>query len=70
MAAALGVSRQTIANFEQGVSQPYPRTLDAIQQELERCGIEFTNGSGIGVRFDFAKVEAASAAEARTGDKD
>jgi transcriptional regulator with XRE-family HTH domain len=69
LAAAIGVSRQTIANFEQGVSQPYARTLDAIQQELERRGIEFTNGSGIGVRLDFAKAEAASAASARTDSK-
>lgn len=67
LAAAVGVSRQTIANFEQGVSQPYARTVETIRHELERRGIEFTNGSGIGVRLDFAKAEAASAM--RAGDK-
>jgi transcriptional regulator with XRE-family HTH domain len=66
LAQAIGVARQTIARFEEGLNQPYPRTLDAIRFELERRGIEFTNGTGLGVRLDFAKAEAAARAEGRS----
>mgnify|MGYP000870803438 FL=1 len=60
LAHAIGVARQTISSFEAGINQPYPRTLDAMRTELERRGIEFTNGDGIGVRLIFAKAEAAA----------
>ena len=44
--------------FETNKSDPYPQTIEKIRAELERRGIEFTNGSGIGVRLDNAKAEA------------
>ena len=55
---AVGVSRLAIDRFENGRSEPYPRNLAKICDELERRGIEFTNGDGIGVRLNFAKAEA------------
>lgn len=58
LASAAGVSYRTILMFETNKSDPYPRTLEKIRAELERRGIEFTNGSGIGVRLDNAKAEA------------
>ncbi len=64
LAALVGVVRETVARFENGLAEPSPKTLSKITEELERRGIEFTNGSGIGVRLDFAKAEAASAARA------
>lgn len=60
LAAASGVSARTLLRFETGLAEPYRETLNKIQAELERRGIEFTNGSGMGVRLDFAKAEAAS----------
>lgn len=60
LAEAAGVAQVTIARFEASMATPYSRNLDKIQAELERRGIEFTNGGGIGVRLDFAKAEAAS----------
>lgn len=67
LAAAIGIERKTIARFEAGIAAPYPANLQKIQAELERRGIEFTNGTGIGVRLDFAKAEAASRAMATGG---
>lgn len=67
LATAIGIAQPTLARFESGASAPYKSTLDKLRIELERRGIEFTNGSGIGVRLDFAKAEAASAG--RSGDK-
>lgn len=64
LAEAIGVERKTIARFEAGLAEPWASNRDKIQAELERRGIEFSNGSGIGVRLDFAKAEAASKAEA------
>lgn len=72
LATAAGVSEKTIQNFEAGKSDPYPATLEKIKAELERRGIEFTNGDhppsrghGYGVRLnldkaaDFARTPSA-----------
>lgn len=63
LAAAAGVSDKTIQNFEAGKSDPYPVTLEKIRAELERRGIEFTNGDhppsvghGFGVRLNLDKA--------------
>lgn len=63
LAAAAGVSDKTIQNFEAGKSDPYPATLEKIRAELERRGIEFTNGNhppssghGFGVRLNLDKA--------------
>lgn len=65
LAAAAGVSDQTILNFEINKSAPRPATLEAIMTALERRGIEFTNGDsppsssdGMGVRLNYDKAAA------------
>jgi transcriptional regulator with XRE-family HTH domain len=51
--ASSKVAKKTIADFERGVRQPYPRTLAAIRTALEAAGVEFIpeNGGGPGVRL-------------------
>lgn len=56
LALAAGVSDQTISNFETNRSDPYPATVEKITAALERRGIEFTNGTGMGVRLNFEKA--------------
>jgi transcriptional regulator with XRE-family HTH domain len=45
------VGRATIADFESGKREPYPRTLDHLRTALEDEGVEFTNGEQLGVRL-------------------
>jgi transcriptional regulator with XRE-family HTH domain len=45
------VAKQTLADFERGARQPYPRTLADIRSTLEAAGVEFTNGDSPGVRM-------------------
>ena len=64
LAKISGIGRATLARFENAVMEPHPSNLDKIQFELERRGIEFTNGDGIGVRLNYAKAaEFARAAK-------
>ena len=56
LAEAAGLSMETIFKFEAGKSYPYASSLEKILSELERRGIEFTNGTGTGVRLDHAKA--------------
>lgn len=56
LAQAAGLSMDTVFSFEAGQTNPYPRSLEKIVSELERRGIEFTNGTGTGVRLDHAKA--------------
>jgi hypothetical protein len=44
---------KTIADFERGAREPYPRTLEDVREALEKAGIEFIdeNGGGAGVRL-------------------
>jgi transcriptional regulator with XRE-family HTH domain len=53
LADASKVAKATIANFEAGKRQPYPRTLDDLRAALEAAGVEFIerNGGGPGVRL-------------------
>lgn len=60
LASAVGVALTTVARFEVGDTMPHASTLTKIVSELQRRGIEFTNGDGIGVRLSFAKAEAAA----------
>jgi transcriptional regulator with XRE-family HTH domain len=60
-----GLALKTISNFEAGHAEPYPVNLEKIRAELERRGIEFTNGDsppsvgeGTGVRLNHAKAAA------------
>lgn len=57
LADLVGVARRTITKFENGEAAIKPATLNQIQAELEKRGIEFTNGSGTGVRLNHAKAE-------------
>ena len=66
LAAASGVATQTVFHFEAGHTEPRRASLAQIKAELERRGIEFTNGDGIGVRLNFAKAEAAARAASRS----
>ena len=63
LASVVGVSAVTIRRFELALGEPYRRNLESIQAELERRGIEFTNGDGIGIRLNFAKAEAFAKAQ-------
>lgn len=56
LGAAIGVAMQTIFRFEAGLGAPRLSTVAKIQAELERRGIEFTNGTGIGIRLNYAKA--------------
>lgn len=51
LAAAAGVTHETISNFESGRHVPRRATLEAIVQALENRGIEFTNGNSPGVKL-------------------
>jgi len=63
LAAAAGVGISTIYGLEAGKSEPYPVNFEKIRAELERRGIDFTNGDsppspgdGIGVRLNYARA--------------
>lgn len=56
LAAAAGLAEMTIFRFENGQADPHRASLEKIVNELERRGIEFTNGTGMGVRINFEKA--------------
>jgi len=56
LADLVGVAEKTILRFEKGDRVPNPATLQKIQEEMERRGIEFSNGTGTGVRLDHLKA--------------
>lgn len=56
LATAAGVGLYTVVRFETGQAEPYQVNLDKIVSELARRGIEFTNGTGIGIRLNFEKA--------------
>ena len=57
LSEASKTATKTIADFERGAREPYPRTLEDVRGALEKAGIEFIeeNGGGGGVRFRKAK---------------
>lgn len=65
LASAAGVGLQTVVGFETGRTEPYPVNLAKILAELDRRGIEFTNGTGIGIRLNFEKAAEYARAVAR-----
>jgi transcriptional regulator with XRE-family HTH domain len=76
LAAASGVSERTIARFETDEDVPKQSNIDKIQGELERRGIEFTNGDcppspgpGIGVWLNYDKAAAFVRSVKPTDDK-
>ncbi len=58
LAEAAGVSTPTLASFEAGQARSHQRSTEKIGQELARRGIEFTNGTGLGVRVDYKRAAA------------
>ncbi len=57
LSEASKTATKTIADFERGAREPYPRTLEDVRGALERAGLEFIeeNGGGPGVRLRKAK---------------
>jgi hypothetical protein len=53
LSEASKTATKTIADFERGAREPYPRTLEDVRGALEKAGIEFIaeNGGGPGVRL-------------------
>ncbi len=69
LAAASGVSVRTLFAVELG--QPTrPRSVEKIVEELTKRGIEFTNGTGIGIRLDYKKAQAFSAGQTKAKSDD
>ena len=60
LAQAAGVVRNTIANFERGIFEGEPKSLDKIRQALEKAGVEFINGDAPGVRLRSKRRQAAT----------
>jgi transcriptional regulator with XRE-family HTH domain len=65
LARAAAVALSTIVRFETGKAAPYPASVEKLAAELERRGIEFTNGDGIGVRLNYAKAAEFTRATAQ-----
>ena len=65
LARASGVSERTLRRFETDEDVPKSDNIDKIVGELERRGIEFTNGSGIGIRLIFEKAAEFARSVAR-----
>lgn len=70
LATSAGVGLNTVVRFETGQGEPYQASLEKIQAELERRGIEFTNGNspppegeGFGVRLNLTKAAAYARVE-------
>ena len=77
LAKAVGLEGNTISRFEGGQSEPHRSNLAKIQAELERRGIEFTNGDsppssgdGIGVRLNFGKAAEFARSDAARSESD
>jgi len=56
LAAASGLTHETVSIFELGKTVPHDATQSAIQEALEARGIVFTNGDKPGFYFDKEKV--------------
>ena len=60
LAALSKVSRATIADFEAGKRQPYPRTLADLQRSLEAAGVAFASDDDLlGVRIRRSHLPAS-----------
>jgi transcriptional regulator with XRE-family HTH domain len=57
LSAASKTATKTIADFERGAREPYPRTLVDVRKALENGGVEFIdeNGGGPGIRLRKAR---------------
>ena len=57
LAAAAGIAWHTLQRFEAGTAALRRSSLEKIETELQKRGIEFTNGDGTGVRLNHRKAE-------------
>lgn len=69
LAEAAGIDWHTLSRFELGKSEPRQSSLDKILAELARRGIEFTNGTGTGIRLDHAKAAEYARGAVSTANK-
>lgn len=67
LAKAASVSEMTIHRFENNIQVPRQRTLAKILEAIEVRGIEFTNGTGLGVRLNFEKARLFTERQASEG---
>jgi transcriptional regulator with XRE-family HTH domain len=63
---AASVTNVTISCIESGAREPKAATIRKIVRALTAMGIEFSNGTGVGVRLDYKKAAAYKAAQATT----
>jgi len=63
LAAACKISKGTLSGIEGETTKPHAATIRKIAQELTTRGIEFSNGTGIGIRLDYRKAAAYAAAK-------
>jgi transcriptional regulator with XRE-family HTH domain len=56
LAAACEISNGTLSRIEAESVTPHAATIRKIAKELTRRGIEFTNGTGVGVRLDYKRA--------------
>ena len=64
LAQAAGVTGETVSRIESGEREPTPATIRKIVRVLTEMGIEFSNGTGVGVRLDYKKAAAYKASQA------
>ena len=67
LATAAGVAWTTVLRFEGGQTEPQRASLEKILAELERRGIEFTNGTGIGIHLNYEKAAEFARSKAQAG---
>ena len=58
LAVACQISKTTLSHIESEAIQPRASTIRKIAGELTKRGIEFTNGTGLGVRVDYKRAAA------------
>ena len=61
LARASGLTSKTVSRIESSARQPQANTIRKIVRALIGMGIEFSNGTGIGVRLDYKKFAAYKA---------
>ena len=60
LADAVGIAKHTIVRFETEQNVPHTLTIKALQDELERRGIEFQNNSDPKVRLFRSRAKTSA----------
>ena len=66
LARACGLTGITVSRIESGAREPQAATIRKIVRALTAMGIEFSNGTGVGVRLDYKKSAAYKASQGDT----